>query len=281
MKKILLLIATVLCGVSTNAQISSSFSFNSSNQQLVEMAIEGAFVDIERSYRIKDLLSGQLFGLNGNDMFGSSHSLAIKTSQGIIVTEEAVKPWEYDKNYNKVREKYGTSLYKVRMITNGMSEFETDSISVSEYEKQPLLFCIQDSIVSDTTGLRVESGSEEMEGWLVWVSGTDNNIRDYSIIKYKWNVLEGNNIYEIESPTTSKKLLGGVFVSPKQVSCGMLAFCVSGVIVKSQTGWCLARITNPIKRESITQSEEYEQGVNITPIENQEDKKPKKSKKNK
>lgn len=257
--------ASVMLFASTvNAQFEKVFNFSSSNQQIIQTALEGAFVKVERSYRIQDLVTGQLFGLNGGDIFGTAFCLAIKAENGLLLSDQAIEPWLYDSNYNKIKESYGTLPYKVT-IKDQEKEYVLDSLSVISPKEHSRLFYHKNTDLVKDGALPLCLNVGEIDGWLVWVTENENTNLNYTIVRHKQQYVDENSIYSIETPNISQKIVGGAFVTYSQSQVGTITFQVAGVIVPDDRNWALARVFNPSSTD-----EKEKSGVNITPIEEKE-----------
>ena len=83
----------------------------SENQQLIENAVRDAFFVSINSFQIQDK-DGNRFGTRNNNEFGSERTLGIKTKDGVILTNRAICPWNYDSRFEKYRHDYTPVMSK-------------------------------------------------------------------------------------------------------------------------------------------------------------------------
>lgn len=290
MKKILILLLAILINNTAKAQLDNIFSFNTSNQQLIQLAIDGAFVNIEQTYRLKDS-EGKLYGRKGNKEFGKLSCWGIKTSNGILVNSIIKTPWDNDSNFEKYKDRYAPENYKTT-IRDDKNEYILDSLIFLPCIGQDKIALLEDTISFFNEGLTLDCtcNNGDKEGWIVWLVGSEDNdsISEKIIIKKNLTFKKDVYLYEIEQPNTDKKVIGGVYVIPSSDSIGFLLIKLAGVIVKSEAKWVLCRpdISLREKHETGTQEVFPTEATNedeLTPIVEGDNKvtKKKNSKKNK
>ena len=101
MRKIIFIVNFLLLSVSSFAQFSLGQSVG---QQYVENAVRTGLFLTKHSFRICDEKSGDLFGLDGKDEFGSQYAFGVKVPGGILLTNRSVCPWLYDVNFEKYKD---------------------------------------------------------------------------------------------------------------------------------------------------------------------------------
>lgn len=281
MKKIFIIILSIWALVA-KAQIDNLYPFNTSNQQIVQSAVEKSFVSVSSSYRLLDLKTQKLYGRNGSNAFGTVISWGIKIEGGFILLDQAVRPWEYDSNYNKYRGKYGTVRYQLSFI-EGDTKRVIDSIDVKACNAKKILYSIKDTLVSKGDGFKIDSSNGEKNGWMVWLTEEKDSSYTHLVFKKKIEFEPNDSMYEVEQPNTAKKILAGIFVEPCFKSIGSVTFKLCGILVELKGKWVLAKVSlNPT--ETLTPKEELRSTVeqdsedtDLTLIEPNE----KKTKKNK
>lgn len=244
MKKITFLLILLFISIRMNCQTAGGFSLASPNQQLIELAIDGAFLNVEQSYRLVDLKSSRLYGRNGKEEFGKTASVGIKVQKGYIVTDKVVRPWEYDANYRQYEGRYGTKLYKT-VIGNGRKTVELDSIDITPCKNQSSLFYIKDTANFNADGLSVndQNVKGKISGWLVWFVKGNNKKDTVENIIYKntLEIKENVDEYLLEKPNTSKNILGGIFLLPTRPRIGVVDFKLVGVLVEKMNSWVMLK----------------------------------------
>lgn len=265
------------------AQLDGLFNFNSSNQQLIQMTIENILVEVKQSYRLMEKETNQLYGRNGENEFGETHCPGIKVLNGLIVSDEVVKPWDYDSNFEKYKEKYTPVLYKTT-IKDGQQTYIKDSVTVIRCMGQEYFSFITDSTSYAGGGLTVDCtcNNGEKDGWIVWFTKGSGKI-DYSIIKKRLSFEEDKYVYDTDPLDTSMQVLGGIFIIPTSPSNGVLLMQLSGVLANVDGQWKIVRPDIPIQnedKEDVTNTEGDEKSeVELTPIDVTDKQKAKRKKK--
>ncbi len=85
-KHILVTVAIVIA-LPVNAQI-FNFSLRTNNQQLIDKALEGAFVRINQSYELCDTVKNEHFGRNEKDYFSIIPFIGVETERGLIFPQQ-------------------------------------------------------------------------------------------------------------------------------------------------------------------------------------------------
>lgn len=281
-KSFLLFSLLILACVNVNAQLNKMFSLETSNQEIVKLAVDNAFVKIKQSYRLQDRNTKQLYGRKGSNEFGSASCVGVKVSNGLVVFDQITNPWNYDDNYAKYKGKYETVLYKT-IISENKETLEYDSIQRIKCNGQNLALFVPDSISFKGEGLLVDCicNNGDKEGWIIWVTEKNDNSNelDYLVIKKNITYKEKVFVYDIDSPNTSQTVVCGIYVTPVKTSVGCITFNLLGVLAMQDNKWKIVRLDIPIfdtfsEKKSSGLDDVYE----ITPIS--EVKKGKKSKRN-
>lgn len=233
-----------------NAQIDNLFTFNTSNQQIVQSAVEKGFVKVSSSYRLQDLKSKKLYGRNGKDAFGTVSSWGVKISGGYILLDEAIHPWNYDENYKKYRGKYGTIPYQIKFSFDG-EDIINDSLDSKVCNNQNVLFFAEDSVKMRKQGFEVETSDGEKDGWLIWLTEDNDSTNSFLVFRKKIEFKSNTAIYDVEQPNTTKQIVAGIFVVPTYTSIGVVRFNLSGVLIDQDGKWLLAKPTIPSNCEEI------------------------------
>lgn len=256
-----------------NAQIDNLFPFNTSNQQIVQSAVENAFVAITSSYRLQDPKTKKLYGRNGNDNFGTISSWGLKIDGGIMLPDQAVRPWEYDPNYSKYRDKYNTVPYQIS-FQKSEGKIVLDSIDVKVCNAQNLFYSIKDTLVANGEGFKIDSSDGEKDGWIIWLTEENDSINTFLVFKKKIEFKPNDNVYEVEQPNTMKKILAGIYVVPSYEAIGIVSFNLCGILVEQNEKWDLARISilpnetsNPSKVKVRTPVVQEDRDTELTLIE--------------
>lgn len=274
MKEKCILIWSLLICLSLNAQV----WVKSSDQQLIEGAIDGCFFDISQSYRIIDPKTNQIFGRNGNNAFGTVASFGVKTIIGFCIPDMVVHPWNYDSNFAKYKGLYTPVTYKYQIKDS--TDIVIDSLIVDKDDT--LLHFVNDSTLVGK-GLTFNSTKGDLHGWLVWRVEPQENAPKYIIYKKDLNFTDNARQYDIEKPGCSFQLSGAIYIIPRQQGIGVLQFDLAGVVYPQNGKWVLFPTSTIEKTWKGRQNEESdERPLNedeLTPI-NDDSEKGKKIKKN-
>lgn len=246
MNRILLLFMMLLASDNMFGQFVLSSKGN--NQQLVEDIVKNGFFISKQSYQICDRESGELFGLKGNKEFGIRYTLGLKLRDGYCLSDEAVRPWLYDDQFDKYAQKYDPIFYQA-LYSDLKEQAEYDTLSY-DLTKQKVL--VKDTLyhfVSDAfhgQGFLVDSVSGAKKGWVVWISAKRNQDLeqssevDFHIYRKDLEVSEESNRFDIECPVLKDRItLGGVYVVPVYTNVGVVEFRLCGIIIPTTDKWVI------------------------------------------
>lgn len=233
------LIAT-LALLSTLATANAQFSFTKSisvGQTYVEKAIADGIIVVRQSFQIADK-DGERYGFRGKNEFGISYTLGIKVHDGLIINDKAVRPWDYDSNFDKYRGKYSPLLYQCSYSpTAEAADYQELDCANAEawcdstvYHVGTDLFGGQGFTLDTTTGVK--------DGWVVWITADKGADRDQNAAIEV--VAIRNSKVEVETPdqaiaigqlTTESDIIGGFFLVPAFTGIGTMEFHLCGIIV--------------------------------------------------
>ena len=261
MKRFLFLVIMLLLGNTCFAQ----FSFvKSVGQQYAETVAKSGLFISKQSFRISNKSSGKVFGYDGKTYFGIQYSLGIKVKEGIILTDKVVRPWEYDSNFDQYKEEYNPILYKSEFSNIG-DEIASDSLFYNVEEKVVLIeneAYMFPSTTFNGEGLSIDNTKGEKEGWVVWVMTDEdaeiNQSSNIYLTAYSKAIQASSKSepIDLEAPSTSNKILGGLYIVPYFTEIGIIEFRVSGILIENDSKW---RIYTPfIGMEASTNSEKPE-----------------------
>lgn len=272
--KLVAIMVCSLCSVAALGQL-LSLSLRSNNQQLVEQALEGAFIEIRQAYELCDTASGERFGRKGMDYFSVICFPGVATEQGLLYPADALQPWDSDHDFEAYRGKYSPllSASMIGEINRPDSVFERRDLHAmaGRQLKGDLRLCPECN--SSYGGLKTDSVAGRKEGWMLWLSHHQAPNEGDSIgITVQYKRLEASadgSPVPMERPDLSGNILGGIYVTSLKKSIGQLEFLLTGVLVPENGDWILEFpfIGN---LPSASNDEEAEQG--LTRIERSEDK---------
>lgn len=274
---------------STQAQ---SFDFRLGSDIIVEDATKDAIVIVKSQYCIQDVENNQKYGRNGKPYFNILQFIGCKTDKGIITSKEVLAPWTVDNSFDKYR---NNSKYKPLLDSDihVASSREDTCVTINLASNllingDSTLICVENQ-ESITDAITLSLDNVDALNWFVWVknakekdSQVSSNLK-YSIVRQTVD-LSGGDVY-VEAPNVTGSYLGGIYVSAKVVSVGLVEFSLSGFIVKDSGRWKV----EPINTDFFTLLESGEENEIKSPdTENPEDgltplsdKKPKKKAKKK
>lgn len=287
MKKIICIIVVFLGAINLNAQI----YVKSTGQTLAENAVEGSFVIVKQSYQVKDKKTGKTFGQNGRADFGHSYSLGVMTNMGLVITNDALKPWITDGSFKKIENSYDPviSFTEVRPI-EGKEIMPYNQCPLHIGSSQPEGLWIADIGKVNPNAMEIDGEKGKKNGWIIWLTAKQSleNNPDAVLLTQALNKeidINGNEDVEIEAPNGNDFVLGGAYVCPYYTGGGHVSFRLVGMILKDDNKWKLhapfdGLVTDrPSKSDGQSaESSKSEEEINLTPI-GQEKKKTKNNKK--
>lgn len=247
---------------------------------------------IRQQYRLAR--DGKTYGKNNKPYYGESYSLAIKISNGMILSNCVIEPWKNDVDYKRLNtsDQYKPELFWSfqRSLDNANyreidMEFGTDYIHPIDSKKSVY---IHEEKKGDF-GLSIDNTPGEKTGYMVWVS-SNTNLQDSAMtVTIKQNsmkIIASEDSTNINlNVTDSEKLLGGLFVVPKYERGGKILLQLVGVAVpvENDEKWELSLLTKgkAEKKAASTSSEVENEKSEPTPIESPKEVSDKKGKKKK
>lgn len=248
MRRLFFLISVMCASISLNAQI----VVRSATQKIVEQAIVDCIMLVRQSYYLVDKSTGEAYGRNNQDEFGSNVSLGILTNNGFVLNKKAASPWLFENDFDfQTYEKD----YKPEIIKTEVKSIKEDSLFI-----QFPIICkpieVDGGYISQLDGyigncLEVDSENGEKDGWVVWflnkssgeISTADITMESYTL---KIDMTKKKNIYEINQPADTDKVIGGVYLSLNYLGGGHVVYKIVGYMVKMDDKWMITKIPSPI-----------------------------------
>lgn len=259
---------------------------------LLNSALSQELSIIRQQYRLAR--DGKTYGKNNKPYYGESYSLAIKISNGMILSNCVIEPWKDDVDFKRLNssDQYKPELFRSfqRPLDNTNyreidMEFGTDYIHPVDSRKSVY---VHEEKKGDF-GLSIDNTPGERMGYMVWVS-SNTNLQDSAMsVTIKQNsmkIIASEDSTNINlNVTDSEKLLGGLFVVPKYERGGKVLLQLVGVAVLAENGknWELSLLTKgkAEKKATSTSSEVENEKSEPTPIESPKEVSGKKGKKKK
>lgn len=211
--------------------------------RLLESAISASFFLSRQSFQVSDKKTGERYGLNNKDVFGTELSLGIKVKNGYILTEKAMRPWKYNKKFETYKDGYNPVMY-VSEYSEFAESTKYDTLDILEPKVNELLPSSLYFIASDCflgKGLAVDYTKGKKDGWVVWTCVDEdedlNKTAKLKITSYS-KTIDSNvsDSIKIDTPD-EQKILGGIFVIPVNSEIGTIEFRISGIMVESNGNW--------------------------------------------
>jgi hypothetical protein len=223
---------------------------SSSNQQLIEEAVKSSFIMLHTTYQLEDNDTKERYNIEGNDyFFGERYSIAIRTPEGYIANDAALRPWEHDNNFEQYREQYKPvilrSEYKLFDDTNYTDQTETFKPEEMNPILENKLYAATDGKF-DNKGLITKTLDDTNDGWIVWVtidkSAKKENAKLHLVIyRLELNGEKDKLVYDIANPKIDKEkiALGGMYIFPEITDIGIISFRLLGALQEQGEKWQL------------------------------------------
>lgn len=310
-KYIVTLLIVLLASETIYAQLLGSLeidplkiSVSATPDSLIIKALKGSPVIIKQSYQVKNKKTGKIYGRSGRKDFGHNYTIGVKTEYGLVLTNDALKPWQFDDAYKKVEQEYepAISLTEIRNVdSDKKTKFSQSPLKISRQELQNVWLANLADIQPNSMEIDLESGQKD--GCLIWfISKKEVEINDTTPIvilsvSKKIEIGKCSDI-EIDSPSNKDHIIGGIYVCPTYLGGGHVTYKLVGIAVKDDDKWKLLTPFVGFSYDKPSASEleqpkedgnsektpeegvhEDQQDIELTPIDEGKKKKSKKSKK--
>ena len=239
----------VLMLIQSSAYAQQLLNVRIGSDALVEEAIKDAIVVVESKYCIQDTKSNQKYGRNGMSYFNTLDFLGCKTDKGVIISEKALTPWVADNLFDKYRDnnKYRPLLDSTLVVRSLQIDTiqQIDITTDLSFNKDNTLICARVGR-SRTDGLMVSTDDNEAINWIVWIRKSSKNESkessnfEYNIIKKTVEFTKGAII--VDTPNSINSFIGGLYISAKVVSIGLVEFSLSGFLIENSGKWMIEPI---------------------------------------
>ena len=259
MKRLILLLCLVAGWGTSHAQS----IIKSVAQTITNRSVAGSIVLVRQSYYLVDKTSGEAYGRNNRDEFGSSLSLGIVTKGGVVLTEEAVNPWKYEKDFDF--SKYEQD-YNPELIKTGICNIDDPNGGFTELPAVCKADDVDGVYVGRSDGianpqLEIDDALGEKEGWVVWFLNNgmnkENCVPDISKESYitKLEFTKKKTLYDLNQPMDSDKVIGGVYLNPVYPGGGLVVYKLAGYMVRNEGKWMVRRMPHIAVEQSLSVSE--------------------------
>ena len=244
---------------SSFAQLFGTGIFSSSNQQLVEKAVQDGIVLLRQEYQLEDTLTMKRYTWDNRPEFGSAVSMCVLAENGYVVADRVLHPWESDSRFSQYRNtKYRPVLSKTYFRTVADSVYRAAGRPEPRFERNlsddgGWVYAV-DSLFGGK-GFAADRASGEKDGWLVWLTAdkdSEDDTAGLSLVTYrhKLTVEESSERCEIPASTTLRSVIGGIYVVPQYRGIGEVVFALTGVVVPDGDRWQLLRIADSLSDDS-------------------------------
>lgn len=281
---IYLLYLLLFCTINTEAQLLGSINIKPNAMPLsngvkdsimcaiMEKTVKPGLIVVRHGFQIKDNKTGDLYGLNGSQIFGESYSLAIKASDGIFIREDAVAPWNHNNSFAKYKGKYTPVSYKTSYVElNDSCDFldfllESDKLKVTN--DSDIYKYNTDSFNNNC--LQLDTISESKQGWIMWlIQKSNSKVFDkdnlsFSCQEYKLNFGKLNKVENVTCPSDAI-VIGGVYVIPFSIGIGKIELKIAGILSKINDEWKVVLPFLRSERTNVQTNEDNENREILTP----------------
>lgn len=206
---------------------------------LISSAISPSLAIVRQQYQLER--NGDYFGKNNLPYYGETYSLGIKTSGGMLLMDQVLHPWNFDKDYEKVNssKKYNPALFLSfqRILTDSIYrpvDLELGSKYVTSINEDSNLYYHEEPRCD--FGLNIDNGDGNRSGYIIWAY-SDKNLTDSTMsislkcIPYK-ETMDRNRIYKELYPVNPEMIIGGLFIVPSIETGGRIKLQLGGMAVK-------------------------------------------------
>lgn len=277
MNRIILMILIVLLGGNfvTFAQQNKQSSFDEAIKSLIKSRKENAFIIdaikpelciIRQQYQLKR--GEDMYGSDGKSYYGETYTLGVKVPGYLYMQRGVLKPWEGDKNYNRVNAdgKYESVYFKSfqRSLVETKDAYSPIEIEFGRSYLQAInsdqTLYRQEDLVSDF-GLSIDEAGGEKRGIMVWVY-SNSTLKDSAMtVSFQQEMLsleaKSDSILIPQTVSNADRLLGGVFVVPSYERGGRIQIRLAGIAVRTANGdWNLQLLASHFDDVSATDTKD-------------------------
>jgi len=204
-------------------------------------AVSSAFFLSRQSFQVADKKTGELYGLNNHDEFGTEITLGVKLKDGFLLSDKAVRPWEYNSKFDGYREEYKPVPYLSEYTEQGdKTDYDSLTCSLQESKKPLDVYCFNSNVFNGK-GLECDVTEGTRKGWFVWAcTDKDADLNKTAKLSFvccekELDVKVGSK--ECVSPPKDKNILGGIYIVPSITGIGIVKFLLCGVITEKDAKW--------------------------------------------
>ncbi len=259
MKRVCIFIFCVIGTISLPAQR----IIKSLGQEITENAISGSVVLVRQSYYLVDKTTGEAYGRNNRDEFGSNVSLGVLTTAGVLLTNEAANPWNYEKDFDfKQYEKdYAPEIIKteIKNVDDDRSSFSVQSSAMKPEEMNGVL--LGKIEICNSSKLEIDAEPGKKDGWIVWFlnDGSSDDIESQHISMESYtaslDITKKKDVYEINQPIDSARVVGGIYLNLQFLGGGHVVYKLAGYMIRQDGKWAVRKMPLINKEKEIKPDE--------------------------
>lgn len=276
-----------------NSVLAQLINVRLGSDALVEEAIKDAVVLVESKYCVQDVETDQKYGRNGKPYFNNIGFLGCRTEKGVITSEQVLTPWNEDNLYDKYRDnnKYRPLLDSTLVVRSVQID------SVQHIDVASGLIYNNDSTLIYTgieknraDGLMLSTDDNNATNWIIWIKKSSKN-ESKELSNFEYNIIKKSIEFTkedivIDTPNSANSYIGGLYISAKVISVGLVEFSLSGFIIEDSGRWVIKPVdTNTFssdkEEKKITYQTPLDSDDSLTPVKENGKEKKKKSKVNK
>lgn len=277
MNRIILMILIVLLGGNfvAFAQQNKQSSFDEAIKSLIKSRKENAFIIdalkpelciIRQQYQLKR--GEDMYGSDGKSYYGETYTLGVKVPGYLYMQRGVLKPWEGDKNYDRVNAdgKYESVYFK--SFQRSLIDKETAYTPIEIEFGRDYLQAVnsdqtlyrQEDLVSDF-GLSIDEVGGVKKGIMVWVY-SNSTLKDSAMtVSFQQEMLsleaKSDSMLIPQTVSNANRLLGGVFVVPSYERGGRIQIRLTGIAVRTANGdWNLQLLASHFDDVSASDTKE-------------------------
>lgn len=282
MNRIILMILIVLLGGNfvAFAQQNKQSSFDEAIKSLIKSRKENAFIIdalkpelciIRQQYQLKR--GEDMYGSDGKSYYGETYTLGVKVPGYLYMQRGVLKPWEGDKNYNRVNADGKYESVYFRSFQRSLIDKETAYTPIEIEFGRDYLQAVnsdqtlyrQEDLVSDF-GLSIDEVGGVKKGIMVWVY-SNSTLKDSAMtVSFQQEMLsleaKSDSMLIPQTVSNANRLLGGVFVVPSYERGGRIQIRLAGIAVRTANGdWNLQLLASHFDDVSATDTKDTSNSV--------------------
>ena len=218
------------------------------SNELIENSIKGALFLSRSEYQLREISSGDIYGLDENDYFGRYYTIGVSTTQGVYLDGNIINPWEKDRNYTPYKGKGRFEPILSEELNFFPLEKNNSSIQVAKtHLTEDSIFVVAHPKIKKIPVVRTAAPvSENVSGWVIWCHVDETAILMDSVqvdlSAVGTTIMPSAQGTKINTPRSGgRKMIGGLFVIASYgQNPGEIVLQIAGMLQQSNDGiWYL------------------------------------------